>query len=67
MKTFHDPEVFARVRRLPVYVFTITDRLRDEAIARGVDVVDLSMGNPDRGASWSGSARRPATRGCTAT
>jgi alanine-synthesizing transaminase len=50
MKTFHDPEVFARVRRLPVYVFTITDRLRDEAIARGVDVVDLSMGNPDRGA-----------------
>ena len=35
MKTFHDPEVFARVRRLPTYVFTITDRLRDEARARG--------------------------------
>ncbi|WP_242344070.1 aminotransferase class I/II-fold pyridoxal phosphate-dependent enzyme [Anaeromyxobacter terrae] len=50
MKTFHDPEVFARVKRLPTYVFTITDRLRDEAKARGVDVVDLSMGNPDRGA-----------------
>jgi alanine-synthesizing transaminase len=47
MKTFSDPEVFARVKRLPLYVFTITDKLRDEAIARGVDVVDFSMGNPD--------------------
>jgi alanine-synthesizing transaminase len=47
MKTFNEPEAFARVKRLPLYVFTITDRLRDAAIARGVDVVDLSMGNPD--------------------
>jgi alanine-synthesizing transaminase len=47
MKIFTDPEAFARVKRLPLYVFTITDRLRDEAIARGVDVVDFSMGNPD--------------------
>ena len=47
MKTFNEPEVFARVKRLPLYVFTITDKLRDEAIARGVDVVDFSMGNPD--------------------
>src|SRR5512138_698931 len=47
MKTFNDPEAFARVKRLPLYVFTITDRLRDATIARGVDVVDFSMGNPD--------------------
>jgi alanine-synthesizing transaminase len=47
MKTFNDPEAFARVKRLPLYVFTITDRLRDAAIARGEDVVDFSMGNPD--------------------
>ncbi len=47
MKTFNDPEAFARVRRLPLYVFTITDKLRDDAMARGVDVVDFSMGNPD--------------------
>ncbi len=47
MKTFNDPEAFARVKRLPLYVFTITDRLRDEARARGVDVIDFSMGNPD--------------------
>jgi alanine-synthesizing transaminase len=49
MKIFDNPEAFARVKRLPTYVFTITDRLRDEAAARGVDVVDLSMGNPDGG------------------
>jgi alanine-synthesizing transaminase len=47
MKTFTDPEVFSRVKRLPLYVFTITDKLRDDARARGVDVVDFSMGNPD--------------------
>lgn len=50
MKTFHDPEVFGRVRRLPVPVSTVVARLRDEALARGVDVVDLSRGGLDRGA-----------------
>jgi alanine-synthesizing transaminase len=49
-KPFVDPEVFSRVKRLPPYVFTITDRLRDEARDRGVDVIDLSMGSPDSGA-----------------
>ncbi len=47
MRTFNDPEAFARVKRLPPQVFTITDRIRDDAIARGVDVVDFSLGNPD--------------------
>lgn len=47
MKTFSDPQMFSRVKRMPPYVFTVTDRLRDDARARGVDVVDLSMGNPD--------------------
>ncbi len=60
MKTFNDPEAFARVKRLPPYVFTITDRLRDEAIARGMDVVDFSMGNPD------GAAPHPAVEAARA-
>jgi alanine-synthesizing transaminase len=50
MKIFDNPEAFSRVKRLPTYVFTITDRLRDEAVARGAEVLDLSMGNPDGGA-----------------
>ena len=44
MRTFHDPEAFARVQRLPAD--PAAARLRD-ALARGVDVVDLSTGNPD--------------------
>jgi len=40
MKTFTDPEVFARVRRLPEYVQTITDRVRQAALARGVDLLE---------------------------
>ncbi len=42
MKTFHDPEAFTRVRRLPPQVFAAVGRQRDEARSRGLDVVDLS-------------------------
>jgi alanine-synthesizing transaminase len=46
MKTFTDPEVFARVRRLPEYVLAVTDRVREALLARGLDLIDLSIGNP---------------------
>ena len=36
-----------RVRSLPPYLFAELDRKRDEAIARGVDVIDLGVGDPD--------------------
>jgi len=36
-----------RMRRLPLYLFTIIDGLKEKAMARGVDVIDLGMGNPD--------------------
>ncbi len=36
-----------RMRRLPLYLFTIIDDLKEKAIAKGVDVIDLGMGNPD--------------------
>lgn len=36
-----------RMRRLPLYLFTIMDDLKDKARARGVDVIDLGMGSPD--------------------
>lgn len=36
-----------RMKRLPLYLFTIMDELKAKAKARGVDVIDLGMGNPD--------------------
>ena len=40
-------EEFARIKRLPPYVFNITGELKAAARRRGEDVIDLSMGNPD--------------------
>lgn len=39
---------FPRIKRLPPYVFSITDSLKREARARGEDVIDFGMGNPDQ-------------------
>lgn len=36
-----------RMRRLGQYLFTIMDQLKQQAQARGKDVIDLGMGNPD--------------------
>ncbi len=36
-----------RLKRLPFYLFTILDALKKKAIDKGVDVIDLGMGNPD--------------------
>ncbi len=38
---------FARIDRLPPYVFGITAELKLAARRRGEDVIDFSMGNPD--------------------
>ncbi len=38
---------FSRIKRLPQYVFNITNELKMAARRRGEDVIDLSMGNPD--------------------
>jgi LL-diaminopimelate aminotransferase len=64
-----------RLRNLPVYVFAELDRLKAEHQARGVDVIDLGMGNPDlpppapvveamrRGLSDPANHRYPVFRG----
>jgi len=36
-----------RLKRLPLYLFTILDELKAQARGRGIDVIDLGMGNPD--------------------
>ncbi len=41
------PRSFARINRLPPYVFNITAELKMAARRRGEDIIDLSMGNPD--------------------
>jgi alanine-synthesizing transaminase len=38
---------FARIKRLPPYVFNITAELKMASRRRGEDIIDLSMGNPD--------------------
>jgi alanine-synthesizing transaminase len=38
---------FSRIKRLPAYVFNITNELKMNARRRGEDIIDLSMGNPD--------------------
>ena len=40
-------EEFHRIKRLPPYVFAEVNRLKAAARARGADIVDLGMGNPD--------------------
>jgi alanine-synthesizing transaminase len=39
---------FPRIKRLPAYVFAITNELKAQARARGEDIIDFGMGNPDQ-------------------
>ncbi|MBR2123605.1 MAG: LL-diaminopimelate aminotransferase [Acetobacter sp.] len=40
-------EEFHRIRRLPPYVFASVNQAKAAARARGEDIIDLGMGNPD--------------------
>lgn len=39
---------FPRIERLPPYVFNIVNELKAAARARGEDIIDFGMGNPER-------------------
>lgn len=60
---------FARIDRLPPYVFNITAELKMAARRRGEDIIDMSMGNPDGPtpphivAKLVEAAQRPDTHG----
>ena len=64
---------FARIDRLPPYVFSITADLKLAARRRGEDIIDLSMGNPDGAtpphivAKLVEVAQRPDTHGYSAS
>lgn len=40
-------ELADRVKSLPPYLFAAIDKMKQEALSRGVDVIDLSIGDPD--------------------
>ena len=58
---------FPRINRLPPYVFAIVKTLTAEARARGEDIIDFGMGNPDQPApshiieKLVETARKPTT------
>ncbi|MEK7702909.1 MAG: alanine transaminase [Nitrospirota bacterium] len=39
---------FPRIKRLPPYVFNIVTAMKTDARARGEDIIDFGMGNPDQ-------------------
>ena len=39
---------FTRINRLPPYVFSIVKELTVAARAKGEDIIDFGMGNPDQ-------------------
>src|SRR3954469_24783771 len=41
-------ETTRRLSSLPTYVFAWLDELKADARARGIDLIDLGMGNPDQ-------------------
>jgi LL-diaminopimelate aminotransferase len=40
-------ELAERVRHLPPYLFAAIDRMKQKAIDKGIDLIDLSIGDPD--------------------
>lgn len=40
-------ELAARVKNLPPYLFAAIDKMKQDALSNGVDVIDLSIGDPD--------------------
>lgn len=40
-------EVATRIKTLPPYLFAAIDKMKQEAIAKGVDIINLGIGDPD--------------------
>ena len=40
-------EVATRIKTLPPYLFAALDKMKQEALARGVDIINLGIGDPD--------------------
>lgn len=42
-----DVQLADRVKNLPPYLFAAIDKMKDESLAKGVDLINLSIGDPD--------------------
>ena len=40
-------EVATRIKTLPPYLFAAIDKMKQAAIAKGVDIINLGIGDPD--------------------
>ncbi len=47
MKSTISVELAERVKSLPPYLFAAIDGMKQEALSKGVDLIDLSIGDPD--------------------
>ncbi|MCX5887403.1 MAG: LL-diaminopimelate aminotransferase, partial [Proteobacteria bacterium] len=36
-----------RIKNLPPYLFAAIDKMREEAARKGMDIINLSIGDPD--------------------
>lgn len=56
---------FSRIDRLPPYAFAVVGEIKKQLRQQNIDIVDLSMGNPDlptpKFISWTSCARPPAS------
>jgi len=47
LKTKAQFELSSRLKHLPPYLFASIDRMKQESVGKGIDVIDLSIGDPD--------------------
>lgn len=47
MKKSISVELASRIRHLPPYLFASIDKMKQKAIGKGIDLIDLSIGDPD--------------------
>jgi len=47
LRTTISIDLAGRVKNLPPYLFAAIDKMKQEALSKGVDLIDLSIGDPD--------------------
>ena len=53
-------EYATRIKTLPPYLFAAIDKMKQEALARGVDIINLGIGDP-RSPDAGANHRKPGS------